>query len=1657
MNILTFLPMKKNILLSILFSISNIAFAQFPNLVVSSNTPVCQGNTLSLSATHDALSGGTTATYGWSGPNGFTSSVQNPQRPNANVVDGTYTLTLTLSGTQTGTFTATTAVTSRATPLFTAKSYLQNDALNLTSNFCVGNNITLDLDVDYTTGVSYSWTGPNGFSSTLKTPTIANVTAANAGLYQLTGTFNNSACVFTIKRNYDITIGSPRVAITQNLVCAGGNVTLTPVHLPATATVSSYLWEGPNGFTSNVSPLVINNLQDRKTFKLTANFNGACSGTAIAYLSINPIVPAPSVAVSSINCNVNVVASMPTTFAPAELTNYSWTGTGGFTSNLLTAPVMQEGAYTFTGTISGAGCNDVYTKTVVVPRIPATTSPVLGVTFNTLTEIGSSQNAFCDGMNVILLSNRTGDNMNTMTFNWTGPNGFSSTLATPIITNFSAAKAGVYSLTITGTGNACSPTATGTASTSVYIGHNATPSLTGINFLNVNAVGTAFCSGSTVSLNPALNANSSSSIGTYSWTGPNGFSSTQRVPNISNVSAANEGVYNLTATFTSGCVGTATASNTLTLNTLPSFSIAERRLKFNNSVALSNCLGTTVELVAQTGGSIINSISWTGPNGFSSTALSPQIVNTAAANTGYYYATIDFGGECPATITRGSLLTFSNTSNLPFGANLVNTAPTADTRSLCLGNNIRLFPSPLTNNYFEAIYQWKGPNGFTSNDIAPTISNLDASKLGTYTLNATYTTGCVGTATSSVTINTTAPFVSIGIAGNTAVCAGSPLTLTANNITSLDTYSWTGPNGFTSNQSRIHIPSLSTSEIGLYSVTVNIGGSCPTTVGASFNAQFNTTPTTTTISIVDQTTSLFGNAQCAGSNIQLSVPLLTASQITSYSWSGPNGFSSTLSNPTVTNSVAGTYSVTVGYMVCGAISTVTATVALTNTKTVALAARSQGGAIATSFCSGSNIELLVNTITPNYAQPNSYSWAGPNGFSSTAAVPLISNAISSNAGVYTLTVNFANPCGGTVTATTNISITNYQPNLLARRAGQSNAFTFCSGTPIVEFFTSNMPSSGTIGSYSWTGPNGFSSTATSPQIANFQAANAGTYSLTVTVSGGACAGTYMATTSLTVGNASAFISFSGSTNLCPGGGITLFASSNQSYGAGATYSWAGPNNFSSTTANNTLVLSNLQVVNSGVYTSTVNYPSTTGCANSGTGTSTISLTIGVPIATASSRLQGSASSTASFCIGSNVEIFTTFNVTSPAPTVVSYSWTGPNGYSSTSATPLLSNIQTSEAGVYSVTVTFGGACTGTATATRTITVANSTLIALARRTGQSNAYSFCAGTTVELYTSFSPTTPTVSSYSWSGPNGFSSTAALPQIANFQTTNAGTYTLSAVVSGACAGTYTASINLGISNTVSPYIALSGNSVQCPGGNLTLFALTSTGNFSAGSTYSWSGPNNFSSTASTPVLNNLQAVNSGTYTVTVVYPATTGCASFSGTSTMTSKLSIGNTAANILPNQNQTAASGISFPLNIEILGGTLPISMTLSNGSSYTINFTNGNTGNIYTANTSVASAQTISISSISSACGVGTGTGSAVISIGTPCPPSLTNFSGIFNNGAIVYRESSGDITTQTITVNSGGKLTLDSGKAILLQPGFEAKTGSVFKAYIDGCGNITN
>jgi uncharacterized delta-60 repeat protein len=67
----------------------NIIFKSQPTATISSSTSICSGDTLKLQA-----SGG--SQYLWTGPNGFTSTIQNPVIPNAaSVNDGTYNVIVT--------------------------------------------------------------------------------------------------------------------------------------------------------------------------------------------------------------------------------------------------------------------------------------------------------------------------------------------------------------------------------------------------------------------------------------------------------------------------------------------------------------------------------------------------------------------------------------------------------------------------------------------------------------------------------------------------------------------------------------------------------------------------------------------------------------------------------------------------------------------------------------------------------------------------------------------------------------------------------------------------------------------------------------------------------------------------------------------------------------------------------------------------------------------------------------------------------------------------------------------------------------------------------------------------------------------------------------------------------------------------------------------------------------------------------------------------------------------------------------------------------------------------------------------------------------------------------------------------------------------------
>ena len=198
----------------------------------------------------------------------------------------------------------------------------------------------------------------------------------------------------------------------------------------------------------------------------------------------------------------------------------------------------------------------------------------------------------------------------------------------------------------------------------------------------------------------------------------------------------------------------------------------------------------------------------------------------------------------------------------------------------------------------------------------------------------------------------------------------------------------------------------------------------------------------------------------------------------SYSWTGPDSFSSSAQNPSIANATAaatGTYNLTVTSNGC---TSAAGSTAATVNQTPATPSPSNDGPI----CSGQTLNLFANTTAPGY------SWTGPNGFSSSAQNPSIANATAAATGTYNLTVT-SNGC------TSAVGSTGATVNQTPATPSPSN------NGPIDSGQTLNLFANTTADSYSWTGPDSFSSSVQNPSIANATTAATGTYNLTVTSNG----------------------------------------------------------------------------------------------------------------------------------------------------------------------------------------------------------------------------------------------------------------------------------------------------------------------------------------------------------------------------------------------------------------------------------------------------------------------------------------------------------------------------------------------------------------------------
>ena len=605
---------------------------------------------------------------------------------------------------------------------------------------CSNPSTTLTASTTASGTTTYSWTGPSGF-----TATGASVTATTAGTYNVTGT--NSAGTGTASVVVTGTTTPPANVIAVNngpQTCSNVAVLLTG---SSATSGTTFAWSGPNGFTATGATTNLTSLGQNGTYTLTAT-NPANGCTAITTTVVAEDDAAPTgVSVSSsaaspvLNCTNTSLTLTASSSTPGV--TYAWR-IGSTGSTVLgtgdTLTVSQPYTYDVLVTNPANGCAFLGGITVSQNVTPPASVAV--------TTIPANAALTCSNTSVALTGSSS---VSGATYSWSGPSGFTASSSSA-----STSTPGAYTLTAADPGNGCSATA------SITITQDITPpsavtigSATGTTIIN--------CANPTLT----LTAGSTPNTATYSWSGPNSYSSATAITAVTV-----PGTYTVTATRAdNGC--SKAANVVIAIDTAAPTAVSTSSVPAN---AVLTCTAPNVVLTGSSGTPGVNYL-WTGPSGFS-------VANAVATATtpGSYVLTVTNPGNGCSTAVTATAVTQNVVIPVGVTANVANKITCTTTTTTITGNSTTS----------GATFSWTGPDGFTSSARVAT-----ASSGGVYTLTATNPAdGCTATKTVTVVADTAMPTGVTATNSGELNCTVTTVTLMGNSTTSGASYIWTGPDGY---------------------------------------------------------------------------------------------------------------------------------------------------------------------------------------------------------------------------------------------------------------------------------------------------------------------------------------------------------------------------------------------------------------------------------------------------------------------------------------------------------------------------------------------------------------------------------------------------------------------------------------------------------------------------------------------------------------------------------------------------------------------------------------------------------------------------------------------------------------------------------------------
>jgi len=240
-----------------------------------------------------------------------------------------------------------------------------------------------------------------------------------------------------------------------------------------------------------------------------------------------------------------------------------------------------------------------------------------------------------------------------------------------------------------------------------------------------------------------------------------------------------------------------------------------------------------------------------------------------------------------------------------------------------------------------------------------------------------------------------------------------------------------------------------------------------------------------------------------------------------------------------------------------------------------------------SLCAGDSLHLYGSG---SYLSSSAaYSWAGPNGFSSTSQNALLNNIAALAAGTYTLTATDTGSC--VYTASVNIAVT-----------AQPSAPLISYSSPVCTGQSLQLSASNSLSglNWQWTGPDNFSSSIYNPSVSNVQLIDSGYYVVTASLNNCKATDSVM----VHVGPSPAVPIVGSNSPVCAGDSL-IFALSNPQ--AGLAYTWSGPGSYNSALQNP--VRLNAQTTYSGTYKVVADL---NGCRDSASTSVVVNPSIGPP-------------------------------------------------------------------------------------------------------------------------------------------------------------------------------------------------------------------------------------------------------------------------------------------------------------------------------------------------------------------------------------------------------------------------------------------------------------